>query len=727
MHVRFSYINRLLSTVSLAVWFGLSAAPAFAVSTWKDIAAIDTTGSTDGSVCTYNATGGTIVCATSGVGQWSNGTAGAIYYNGGNVGIGTTAPIAALDVAGTANFHATNTSGDAVNLTTDSWYGIYSAKTFSSSGRFSGFIGFSSRGTAAMPSYALNNDTLAEFQGRDAADVERWGGMSVMAAENHSTTAQGNYLSFTTTENGTIQPSEKLRISSNGYVGIGITPSVPLQVNGSGNALYVGDGTQTTNYMAFNGRGLFGYNNSGGYATIQGTVSKGIQFNVNSNTFGSGAAATIASSGNVGIGTASPTNLLSLGGDAARTIWMERGTVANTAGYALTLQSGGATSGATDKAGGDLVLSSGTSTGTGTSAITFKTFPAGSTGTTDNTATTAMTITGAGKVGIGTTAPSNALDIVSSNAYSPQILVKNTASDSTGPYWNTSKTRNGSAVQINDSLGAFNFLGADTAGTNRNAAQIAVNATDIGTGYVVGSFHFYTVSGSTYNDRMTISGPTGYIGIGTNSPAEKLHVSGNILGTFLDAINTGGVRIQDNAGAYTNHAYFANDASNNTIIGAGGATRMTILSSGNVGIGTSSPLQLLHLEKSGSGVQTLALLNGGTAGTAGSGGRIYLSGGNGTARSTYIEGINIGGANNAHALAFGTSPVASSPIERMRIDASGNVGIGTTAPAEKLEVAGNIKASGTLQVADTSGACSVAADVGKFRYNSSTGKFQVCK
>jgi len=34
---------------------------------------------------------------------------------------------------------------------------------------------------------------------------------------------------------------------------------------------------------------------------------------------------------------------------------------------------------------------------------------------------------------------------------------------------------------------------------------------------------------------------------------------------------------------------------------------------------------------------------------------------------------------------------------------------------------------GTIKVADASDTCSVAADLGKFRYNTSTGKFQICK
>jgi hypothetical protein len=94
----------------------------------------------------------------------------------------------------------------------------------------------------------------------------------------------------------------------------------------------------------------------------------------------------ITSTGNVGIGTISPTNILSIGGNVARTIWMERHTTANTAGNDLTVQGGGATSGATDKSGGMVVLKPGLSTGTGKGSIRFQRLTrASGTGTTDNT------------------------------------------------------------------------------------------------------------------------------------------------------------------------------------------------------------------------------------------------------------------------------------------------------------------------------------------------------
>lgn len=68
--------------------------------------------------------------------------------------------------------------------------------------------------------------------------------------------------------------------------------------------------------------------------------------------------------GKLGLGNNfAPTNTLSLTGQSAQTMWMERHTTGNTAGNSLTVQSGGATSGATDKSSGNLILSPGVHTG----------------------------------------------------------------------------------------------------------------------------------------------------------------------------------------------------------------------------------------------------------------------------------------------------------------------------------------------------------------------------
>ena len=65
---------------------------------------------------------------------------------------------------------------------------------------------------------------------------------------------------------------------------------------------------------------------------------------------------------------------------------MERHTTSNTAGNSLTVQAGGATSGATDKNAGMLTLAPGISTNTGFSSVRLQGLTrAASTGTTDNT------------------------------------------------------------------------------------------------------------------------------------------------------------------------------------------------------------------------------------------------------------------------------------------------------------------------------------------------------
>ena len=134
----------------------------------------------------------------------------------------------------------------------------------------------------------------------------------------------------------------------------------------------------------------------------------------------------ILKSGNIGIGTISPTNLLSLSGTVARTIWMERNTTAVTAGQGLTLSSGGAIAGTADLAGGDLTLKSGISTGSGSSAIHFYTATAGVSATTDRTPTEKMTILGSGFTGIGNTAPGTMLTVGTATTNTGNITVYGT-------------------------------------------------------------------------------------------------------------------------------------------------------------------------------------------------------------------------------------------------------------------------------------------------------------
>jgi hypothetical protein len=91
---------------------------------------------------------------------------------------------------------------------------------------------------------------------------------------------------------------------------------------------------------------------------------------------------------------------------------MERNNVADTEGNSLTIQAAGATSGATNKDGGTLILSAGVATGTGLSRIMFRTtrpiiFPPP---TSDQALETSMIINGR-NIGINKDTPLDVLDV----------------------------------------------------------------------------------------------------------------------------------------------------------------------------------------------------------------------------------------------------------------------------------------------------------------------------
>jgi hypothetical protein len=110
------------------------------------------------------------------------------------------------------------------------------------------------------------------------------------------------------------------------------------------------------------------------------------------------------------------------------------------------------------------------------------------------------------------------------------------------------------------------------------------------------------------------------------------------------------------------------------------AERMRITNAGNVGIATTVPVA--RLEVLGSNTVSSQTNVSGAFGTTTSG-RLLL--GSITGNTPFI------GSEGATTLAFTTNATV-----RMRIDSSGNVGIGTASPTEKLDVAGNIALTGSV-------------------------------
>lgn len=185
------------------------------------------------------------------------------------------------------------------------------------------------------------------------------------------------------------------------------------------------------------------------------------------------------------------------------------------------------------------------------------------------------------------------------------------------------------------------------------------NLSALGIGTATPSGQMQVVSGATTNFIINSSGN---VGIGTSSPSGKLDVAGS-LGTV--SIETNGSNINFSR---ADANYISAGSTNGFLIFRtnGANERMRIDSSGNVGIGTNSPEQLLNLYK-GSATNTFLKINN-TAGT------------------TYL-GTNADGTSELSASgATGICLFKTADVERMRIDSTGNVGIGYTSPAYKLDI-----------------------------------------
>ena len=205
-------------------------------------------------------------------------------------------------------------------------------------------------------------------------------------------------------------------------------------------------------------------------------------------------------------------------------------------------------------------------------------------------------------------------------------------------------------------------------------------------------------SGQFYKDA------NGQVGIGTTSPSYRLSVkqsantSSASLGVVsINSANDTFIGIGYDATSDTNRvlsSYISTGAFKPISFWTSDSQRMKIDISGNVGIGTASPASKLHLSGSTAAV---ADLSGGiritnTSFTADTYSGMLFATADGL--NSYVTAIRQ--TSFAGVLAFGTNngTDATSIVERMRIDSSGNVGIGTSSPASKLHVSGSFRQTG---------------------------------
>jgi hypothetical protein len=339
----------------------------------------------------------------------------------------------------------------------------------------------------------------------------------------------------------------------------------------------------------------------------------------------------IKNGGNVGIGTDNPGSKLTIRGTDSTSMLYLGISSSSTTGEAVGITFGSATY---DKA---RIVAYNQNAGNAEGYLTFWT---GGTPTTTDVSEK-VRISSEGLVGIGTTGPDRLLHI-------------NGNTSTTTPLQKVQNTGIGDAVTEYRVTGASWYVGID----NSDSDKFKIGQDPLGT-----------------SDRFIIA-DGGYIGIGTNSPGDKLHV----YASGYDA----NIRLTDAGVANADWSLLASSGTTTAIFRlynrATATTCTTWTTDGKVGIGTTSPTTLLHLSSTYNGGATgqMHMTSNGTEG-----GTITFEKTSGTAQK-YKFGL---GTNQ---LFVYNETAGNQPFT---ITSSGNVGIGATNPSKKLTVDGRMSTS----------------------------------
>ena len=492
----------------------------------------------------------------------------------------------------------------------------------------------------------------------------------------------------------------KMTLTTAGYLGIGTTnPTQKLQVN-DGNILMSGAWSSGVYFS------LMGYNNS-----------KQIQFNYDDGTwisdnnsirFGVGGSQSasglyseqmrITSGGDVGIGTTSPNYRLDVTGTMNITSGLYANGSAGSSGQVLTSSGGGAMSWATVSSGdiADYIRH------TGNTSNDLFGFPNNNefkirTGGTDR-----LNIDSSGNVGIGVTNPGTPLQIAASgnSPFTNGLMVYNNSNSTNQDAIVTLRVGGSSAGDPFISFDIFNEAGWTFGIDNSDSNKMK----------------WATGASNLTGTKMTMN-TAGDLGIGTTSPGYKLDVQGTMqLTSGLRVSNTfgttGQVLTSSGGGAMTWATVSSGGSSPWTTSGSD-----IYRSSGKVGIGNTNPGAPLQIECADTSIHYengLLVKQSSTSYPAVIGIR--------TSNTTQDPFISFMINSNTTGWSYGVDASDSNKMKwgydtttwnstRMTLTNDGKLGIGTTIPGYKLDVNGTMHVAGALYVGSPSPSAGTSGQV----------------
>lgn len=637
--------------------------------------------------------------------------------NGGNVGIGTSTPSALLTVnsAGSEVRFRMNTNGtNQIIINHDSSIGILRTEsntplTFGTYGSekiritADGDVGVGTTSPAQkldVRGYIVSNaNGIASegglYLGNNGHGIRR------AAATNdvYVYTSSGSLYLGTGGTN-----TQHITVSSAGNVGIGVSPTTLLHLRGSSPVIAVDDSGNGTAALSFRSAGSSYAERAAlslNTTAAELRLSAGVATNTYFQTFHTNGSERmrIASDGNIGINNANPAHKLDINGN-----------VNISAGNPLRWGSGNA----------EIIDSS--------FNLLFKVY--------DGTSSVQerVRITSAGNVGIGTTTPGAKLDVYGGASATPQTYILARAGsfttvlgaqDSAGVAQESfvgSLTNNDFKFKTNNTeymrLTSGGNFGIGTASPSQKL-EVTGNIKLTNGGYIYGDganaqLHLSNASGSQLiygsvavralaasiklvatseeislvnnNGSVWLTG-AGNVGIGISGPSTKLHVYGAdqrmSISTSTDSasITLGQWDGTRNRIESSTRKLFLTSYAGGISLGASGSEHFHVSTTGNVGIGTTSPSQALHV--TGNARITGALYD--SSNSAGTNGQVLTSTGTGTAWSSTGAAVTGTGTTGKIPKWSATTALADSVIT----ESSGNIGIDTT-PTQKLDVNGNI-------------------------------------